>query len=118
MLELELLDCRYFLYQSHNKVKSYPTALLSSMKATPNLDIMADLWSPREPKNIEEGPNESERKNILLFRGTPIEQDKLELSASFTHNKTLQTRHNLIPTSHLSLETINLQSPPISNQTP
>jgi hypothetical protein len=38
---------------------------------------------PLEPKNIEEGPNKSGSKKNLLFRGTPIEQDKPELSASF-----------------------------------
>jgi hypothetical protein len=38
---------------------------------------------PREPKNVEEGPNKSESKKNLLFRGTPIEQDKAELSAFF-----------------------------------
>jgi hypothetical protein len=41
---------------------------------------MANLWTPHEPKNSEEGPNESEN---LLFRGTPIEQDKPELFAFF-----------------------------------
>jgi hypothetical protein len=44
---------------------------------------MANLWTPHEPKNVEEGPNESESKKNLLFRGTPIEQDESELSASF-----------------------------------
>jgi hypothetical protein len=44
---------------------------------------MADLWSLCKPKNIEEGPNESGSKKNLLFRGTPIEQDEPELSASF-----------------------------------
>jgi hypothetical protein len=44
---------------------------------------MADLWTPRELKNVEEGPNKSESKRNLLFRGTPIEQDEPELSASF-----------------------------------
>jgi hypothetical protein len=44
---------------------------------------MADLWTPCEPKNVEEGPNESESKKNLLFRGTPIKQDEPELSASF-----------------------------------
>jgi hypothetical protein len=44
---------------------------------------MADLWIPHELKNVEERPNESESKKNLLFRGTPIEQDKPELSASF-----------------------------------
>jgi hypothetical protein len=34
-------------------------------------------------KNIEEGPNESGSEKNLLFRGTPIEQDEPELSASF-----------------------------------
>jgi hypothetical protein len=38
---------------------------------------------PHEPKNIEEGPNKSESKKNLLFRGTPIKQDIPELSASF-----------------------------------
>jgi hypothetical protein len=44
---------------------------------------MVNLWTPCEPKNVEEGPNKSESKKNLLFRGTPIEQDKPELSASF-----------------------------------
>jgi hypothetical protein len=44
---------------------------------------MANLWTPHEPKNIEEGPNESESEKNSLFGGTPIEQDKPELSASF-----------------------------------
>jgi hypothetical protein len=44
---------------------------------------MADLWSPHKPKNVEEGPNKSESKKNLIFRGTPIEQDEPELSASF-----------------------------------
>jgi hypothetical protein len=37
---------------------------------------------PREPKNLEEGPNKSKSKNSL-FGGTPIEQDEPEISASF-----------------------------------
>jgi hypothetical protein len=44
---------------------------------------MADLWTLREPKNVEEGPNKSESEKNSLFRGTPIEQDKPKLSASF-----------------------------------
>jgi hypothetical protein len=44
---------------------------------------MANLWTLHELKNIEEGPNKSGSKKNLLFRGTPIEQDKPELSASF-----------------------------------
>jgi hypothetical protein len=36
-----------------------------------------------EPKNVEEGPNESESKKNFLFGGTPTEQDEPELSASF-----------------------------------
>jgi hypothetical protein len=44
---------------------------------------MADLWTPREPKNVEEGPNESESEKNSLFEGTPIKQDEPELSASF-----------------------------------
>jgi hypothetical protein len=44
---------------------------------------MADLWTPRGLKNVEKGPNKSESKKNLLFRGTPIEQDEPELSASF-----------------------------------
>jgi hypothetical protein len=44
---------------------------------------MADFWTPREPKNVEEGPNKSKSKKNSLFGGTPIEQDKPELSASF-----------------------------------
>jgi hypothetical protein len=44
---------------------------------------MANLWSLCEPKNIEEGPNKSGSKKNSLFRGTPIEQDEPELSASF-----------------------------------
>jgi hypothetical protein len=46
-------------------------------------DTMADLWTPCEPKNVEEGPNESESEKNLLVGGTPIEQDEPELSASF-----------------------------------
>jgi hypothetical protein len=48
-----------------------------------NQDITADLWSLHEPKNVKEEPNESGSKKNLLFRGTPIEQDEPELSASF-----------------------------------
>jgi hypothetical protein len=44
---------------------------------------MVDLWSLHKPKNIEEGPRKFESKKNLLFRRTPIEQDKPELSASF-----------------------------------
>jgi hypothetical protein len=44
---------------------------------------MADFWTPREPKNVEKGPNKSESKKNLLFGGTSIEQDEPELSASF-----------------------------------
>jgi hypothetical protein len=44
---------------------------------------MANLWTPCEPKNVEEGPNKSESEKNLLFRGTFIEQDEPELSASF-----------------------------------
>jgi hypothetical protein len=44
---------------------------------------MANLWTPCEPKNVEEGPNESEREKNLLFGGIPIEQDEPKLSASF-----------------------------------
>jgi hypothetical protein len=44
---------------------------------------MADLWTPCEPKNVEEGPNESGSKKNLLFGRTPIEQDEPELSAFF-----------------------------------
>jgi hypothetical protein len=44
---------------------------------------MANLWIPREPKSIEEEPNKSESEKDSLFRGTPIEQEKPELSASF-----------------------------------
>jgi hypothetical protein len=46
-------------------------------------DTTADLWTPRELKNVEEGLNESESKKNLLFGGTPIEQDEPELSALF-----------------------------------
>jgi hypothetical protein len=44
---------------------------------------MANLWTPRKLKNVEEGPNESESEKNLLFGGTPIEQDEPEFSASF-----------------------------------
>jgi hypothetical protein len=44
---------------------------------------MANLWTPNEPKNIEEGPNKSKSEKNLLFGGTPIEQDEPELSTSF-----------------------------------
>jgi hypothetical protein len=46
-------------------------------------DTTANLWTPHEPKNVEEGPNESESKKNSLFGETPIEQDEPELSASF-----------------------------------
>jgi hypothetical protein len=48
---------------------------------------MADLWTLHEPKNVEKKPNKSGSKENLLFRGTPIEQDELELSASFYTEK-------------------------------
>jgi hypothetical protein len=44
---------------------------------------MADFWSLCKPKNVEEEPNKSGSKKNLLFRGTPIELDKPELSVSF-----------------------------------
>jgi hypothetical protein len=44
---------------------------------------MANLWTPRELKNIEEGPNKSESEKNSLFGGTSIEQDEPKLSASF-----------------------------------
>jgi hypothetical protein len=44
---------------------------------------MADLWTLHEPNNIEEGPNKFGGKKNSLFRGTPIKQDKPDLSASF-----------------------------------
>jgi hypothetical protein len=44
---------------------------------------MANLWTLRELKNIEEGPNKSGSKKNSLFRGTLIKQDEPELSASF-----------------------------------
>jgi hypothetical protein len=44
---------------------------------------MANLWTLHKPKNIEEGLNESGSEKNFLFRGTLIEQDKPELSASF-----------------------------------
>jgi hypothetical protein len=44
---------------------------------------MADLWTLHELQNVEEGPNKSGSEKNLLFRGTPIKQDELELSASF-----------------------------------
>jgi hypothetical protein len=50
---------------------------------TTKLDTTADLWTFRELKNVEKGPNESGSKGNSLFRGTPIKQDKPELSASF-----------------------------------
>jgi hypothetical protein len=58
---------------------------------------MADLWILCKLKNVEEGPNESESKKNLLFRGTPIEQDKPELSASFyaEQNPTEQAQPHL-----------------------
>jgi hypothetical protein len=70
---------------------------------------MADLWTLHELKNVEKGPNKSGSKKNLLFRGTPIEQDEPELSASFMQNKTLLTRHNLTPINNLSLKTTNPQ---------
>jgi hypothetical protein len=44
---------------------------------------MADLWSLCKLKNVEEGPNKSRDEKNLSFRGTFIEQDEPELSASF-----------------------------------
>jgi hypothetical protein len=44
---------------------------------------MADLWTLPELKNVEEGPNKFGSKKNSLFRGTPIKQDKPDLSASF-----------------------------------
>jgi hypothetical protein len=44
---------------------------------------MANLWTPCEPKNVEEGPNKSKSEKNSLFGGTPMEQDEPELSASF-----------------------------------
>jgi hypothetical protein len=44
---------------------------------------MANFWTPHEPKNVEERPNKSESEKNSLFGGTPIKQDKPELSASF-----------------------------------
>jgi hypothetical protein len=44
---------------------------------------MANLWTLCKPKNVEEEPNKSGSKNNVLFRGTPIEQDEPEFSASF-----------------------------------
>jgi hypothetical protein len=67
-------------------------------------DTTADLWTPHKPKNVEEGPNKFESKKNLLFRGTLIEQDEPELSASFTQNKTPQNRHNLTLINYLSLK--------------
>jgi hypothetical protein len=58
---------------------------------------MADIRTPREPKNVEEEPNESESKKNSLFEGTPIEQDEPELSASFYTEQSQQNRHNSIP---------------------
>jgi hypothetical protein len=43
---------------------------------------MADLWTPRKPKNVEEGPNKFESEKNSLFGETPIKEDKPELSAS------------------------------------
>jgi hypothetical protein len=56
--------------------------VINLLKIT-NLDTMADLWTLHEPKNVEAGPNKSGSKKNLLFRGTPIEQDEPDLSASF-----------------------------------
>jgi hypothetical protein len=65
-------------------VKSYQIPLLSSIKVTPSNQTPQLIFEPLcKPKNIEEGPNESESEKNLLFRGTPIKQDKPELSASF-----------------------------------
>jgi hypothetical protein len=58
---------------------------------------MANIWIPREPKSVEEGPNESESEKNSLFRGTLIEQDEPELSASFyaEQNPTEQAQPHL-----------------------
>jgi hypothetical protein len=69
-------------------------------------DTTADFWTPREPKNVEEGPNESESEKNSLFGGTSIEQDEPELS---TQNKTQQNRHNLIPINYLFSRITNPQ---------
>jgi hypothetical protein len=50
---------------------------------------MANLWSLCEPKNIEEGSNKSGSRKNSLFRGTLIEQDEPELSASFYAERNL-----------------------------
>jgi hypothetical protein len=80
------------------------------MKATPSNQTPQPIFGPpREPKNIEERPNKSESKKNLLFRGTPIEQDEQELSASFMQNETPQNRHNLTLINHLSSKITSLQ---------
>jgi hypothetical protein len=70
---------------------------------------MANLWTPHKPKNIEEGPNESESKKNLLFRGTPIKQDKPELSASFYAEQNLSEQAQ--PHSYQSFVFKDYQSP-------
>jgi hypothetical protein len=65
-------------------VRSYQILLLSSTKATPsNQTPWLIFGPPHELKNVEEGPNKSESEKNSLFGGTPIKQDKPELSASF-----------------------------------
>jgi hypothetical protein len=70
---------------------------------------MANLWTLCELKNIEEGPNKSGSKKNSLFRGTPIEQDEPELSASFyaEQNPTDQAQSH----SHQSFVFGDYQSP-------
>jgi hypothetical protein len=69
------------LYQSEELPNSI--AFFHYKNNTTNLDTTPNLWTLHEPKNIEEGPNKFESKKNLLFRGTPIKQDKPELSAPF-----------------------------------
>jgi hypothetical protein len=52
----------------------------------------------REPKNVEEGPNESESEKNSLFRLNRTNQNFLPLSMQ---NETPQNRHNPIPINHL-----------------
>jgi hypothetical protein len=83
-LELALLDCQYSFVSKSQQSEKLPNCIAFFYESnTTNLDTTADLWTLHEPKNVEEGPNKSGSKKNLLFRGTPIEQDEPELSASF-----------------------------------
>jgi hypothetical protein len=70
---------------------------------------MASLWNHQEPMNVVEEPNKSESEKNLLFRGTPIEQDKPDLSASVYTEQNLAEQAQ--PTPYQSFTLGNYQSP-------